>query len=64
MLNEIDRPECVGLVVRRSPIRYGGVDQVAYRPSGYRGAEVDAIFGAELGIPGNEIAALREDGVI
>jgi crotonobetainyl-CoA:carnitine CoA-transferase CaiB-like acyl-CoA transferase len=48
----------------RSPIHYGGVKQPEYRPSGFMGADIDAILGDELKMSNDEIARLRETGVI
>jgi CoA:oxalate CoA-transferase len=64
MIHDIDHPEYGKLVVMRSPIHYGGVKQPEYRPSGTMGADIDAILGGELKMSAEEIAKLRETGVI
>jgi formyl-CoA transferase len=64
MIHDIDHPEWGKLVVMRSPIHYGGVKQPEYRPSGFMGADIDAILGDELKMSNDEIARLRETGVI
>ena len=64
MLCDIDHPEYGKLVVMRSPIHYGGVKQPEYRPSGMMGADIKAILGDELKMSEDDIAKLRETGVI
>jgi formyl-CoA transferase len=64
MVHDIDHPEWGKLVVMRSPIHYGGVKQPEYRPSGFMGADIKAILGDELKMSDDEIAKLRETGVI
>ena len=64
MIHDIDHPEWGKLVVMRSPIHYGGVKQPEYRPSAALGADIKAILGDELKISDDEIAKLRETGVI
>lgn len=64
MVHDIDHPEYGKLVVMNSPIRYGGVQTPAYKPSGMRGADTEAILGEELGIKPDAVAELRKTGVI
>jgi len=64
MIHDIDHPEWGKLVVMRSPIHYGGVKQPEYRPSAALGADIKTILGDELKMSDDEIAKLRETGVI
>jgi crotonobetainyl-CoA:carnitine CoA-transferase CaiB-like acyl-CoA transferase len=64
MIHDIDHPEWGKLVVMRSPIHYGGVKQPEYRASAALGADIEAILGEELEMSDDEIAKLRESGVI
>ena len=64
MIHDIDHPEWGKLVVMRSPIHYGGVKQPEYQPSGMIGADIKAILGDELKMSDDEIAKLRETGVL
>ena len=64
MLHDIEHPEYGKLVVMNSPIRFDGVEPPAYKASGSLGADIDAILGGELGMTREQIAGLREAGVL
>jgi formyl-CoA transferase len=64
MIQDIDHPEYGSLAVMGSPIHYGGVKQPEYRASGAMGADIKAVLGDELKMSDDEIAKLRETGVI
>jgi len=64
MIYEIDHPEYGELVVMGSPIHYAGVRQPDYRPSGAMGADIKAVLGDELKMSDDDIARLRQEGVI
>lgn len=64
MVHDIDHPEYGKLVVMRSPIHYGGIQQPDYKPSGYMGADINAILGEELKYSPQEIEDLKKAGDI
>ncbi len=64
MLHRIEHPELGPVVVPNSPIRLHGAAEPPIRPSPRLGEHNDAIYGGWLGLSANEIAALREAGVI
>lgn len=64
MVHDIDHPEYGKLVVMRSPIHYGDVKQPDYKPSGYMGADINAILGEELKYSPQEIEDLKKAGDI
>lgn len=64
MLFEIDHPQYGPITVCRSPINYGGTAQPDYKASPGYGIDNDAVYGRELGLGPDEIAGLRQDGVI
>ena len=64
MLEEIDHPRLGRITVPNSPLRYGGTEQMKTVPSPELGQHNDEVYGAMLGLPAVEIAALRSAGVI
>jgi CoA:oxalate CoA-transferase len=64
MLERIEHPELGRIVVPTSPLRFHGADKVATTPSPRLGQHNGEIYGGWLGLPPDEIAALRRDGVI
>ncbi len=64
MLEWIDHPEFGRLVAPNSPLRLHGADAVPTRPSPGLGEHDEAVYRDWLGLSGDEIAALREGGVL
>jgi CoA:oxalate CoA-transferase len=63
LLRKIDHPEYGELVVARSALRFFDEEDCLYEPSHALGADNAAVFG-ELGLGADELAALRQAGVI
>lgn len=63
-IQRIDHPELPDAVVPHSPLRFRGTPLAPLVPSPSLGAHNDAIFGGELGLSGEELAALRKEGVL
>lgn len=63
MLRHVDHPLLGPLVLPTSPMRYGE-PAPEIRPSKELGADSDSVFGDWLGLPADEIAALRAEGVV
>src|SRR5262249_11106727 len=64
LLTEIDHPEYGKLVVARSPLRFSDQPGCRYEPSHALGADNDMVFGTEIGLSADDLAVLREAGVI
>ena len=64
MLERIDHPDLGNIVVPTTPLRLHGADRVATVPSPTVGEHNAEIYGGWLGLPAEEVASLREDGVI
>jgi CoA:oxalate CoA-transferase len=64
MLEWIDHDEIGRIVVPTSPLRFHGVDKVATIPSPKLGQHNGEIYGGWLGLSQDEIAELRQSGVI
>lgn len=64
MLEWVDNPRLGRVVMPGSPLRIHGADKVPYQAIGELGAQNDEIYGDWLGVPKEEIAAYRRDGVI
>lgn len=64
MLERIDHPELGSIIVPTTPLRLHGADRVATVPSPTIGQHNDEVYGGWLGLPAEEIAALRAAGVI
>ncbi len=64
MLEEIDHPELGRITVPTSPLRFHGADKLETTPSPSVGQHNDEVYGGWLGLSGEEIAALKADGVI
>lgn len=64
MLEDIDHPELGRITVPTSPLRFHGADKLETTPSPSVGQHNDEIYGGWLGLSGDEIAALKADGVI
>lgn len=63
MLREFDHPEYGRLVLSHSALTYRGHPRAPYRLSGALGRDNEEVFG-EIGLGRDEVAALREDGII
>jgi len=63
-LVRMDHPELGEITVPRSALRFAGSALTELEPSGALGAENDAVYGDWLGLPANEIEALKAEGVI
>jgi crotonobetainyl-CoA:carnitine CoA-transferase CaiB-like acyl-CoA transferase len=63
-LARIDHPELGPIVVPRSALRFDGSALPDLVPSGTLGAENEKIYGEWLGLSEQDIAGLREEGVI
>ena len=64
MLEWIEHDEIGHIVVPTSPLRFHGVDKVATTPSPKLGQHNTDIYGGWLGLSPDEIADLRQSGVI
>jgi len=60
----IDHPELGRIVVQRSPLRFEGTKLAELVPSGRLGEQNDSVYGGWLGLPPDELAELKETGVI
>src|SRR6266571_4314443 len=63
-LEEIEHDEIGRLVVPNSPLRYHGADKVETTPSPKLGQHNAEIYGGWLGLSAEEIAELKQSGVI
>ena len=63
-LAEIDHDEIGAVTVPTSPLRFHGADPVPLMPSPKLGQHNGEIYGGWLGLSADEIAELRNDGVI
>jgi CoA:oxalate CoA-transferase len=64
MLEDVEHPELGRIVVQTTPLRLHGSAKPPMRPSPKVGQHNDEIYGGWLGLSGEEIARLREEGVI
>jgi CoA:oxalate CoA-transferase len=64
MLERISHPELGDIVVPTSPLRFHGADRVETTPSPRLGQHNEAVYGGWLGLPADEIARLKREGVI
>lgn len=64
MLRHVDHPMFGPLVLPTSPMRYDGEPSPDIRPSKALGADNDAVLGNWLGLSVDELAALRDEGVV
>jgi len=64
MLERIDHPDYGDIVVPTTPLRMHGADKVETVPSPAIGQHNEEIYGDWLGLSADEVAALREDGII
>jgi CoA:oxalate CoA-transferase len=64
MLERIDHPELGRIVVPTTPLRLHGAEKVATMPSPVIGQHNDEVYGGWLGLPADEIVALKQQGVI
>jgi crotonobetainyl-CoA:carnitine CoA-transferase CaiB-like acyl-CoA transferase len=64
MLEWVDHPDLGRVVMPTSPIRLHETDVAAAMPSPHLGQHNDDVYGGWLGLTGDEIAALRAEGVI
>ncbi len=64
MLEWVDHPDLGRVVLPTSPIRLHDIDVAAATPSPRLGQHNDEVYGGWLGLDAEEIAALRQDGVI
>ena len=64
MLERVDHPELGEIVVPSTPLRLHGTDKVDTRPSPTIGQHNREIYGGWLGLSEDEIAELREAGII
>jgi CoA:oxalate CoA-transferase len=64
MLEHVEHPELGPIVVPTSPLRLHGSAKPPMVPSPKIGQHNDEIYGGWLGLPADEIAALRAEGVI
>jgi crotonobetainyl-CoA:carnitine CoA-transferase CaiB-like acyl-CoA transferase len=63
-LRRLDHPQLGEIVVQQSPIRFEGLASCELTPSAEIGAHNDEVFREVLGLSTDEIASLREEGVI
>ena len=63
-LQWIDHPEYGRIVLPASPLRFPGVEPVAYQPSAALGQNTAQILATKLSLNEDEIAQLRSLGVI
>lgn len=63
-LQEINHPQFGKMTVQHSPIRYEGGDLMPLRPSRPLGADREAVFGDWLGIAADELADLKDRGIV
>jgi crotonobetainyl-CoA:carnitine CoA-transferase CaiB-like acyl-CoA transferase len=64
MLEEIEHPELGPITVPNTPLRLHGAGPVATRPSPRIGEHNTEIYGGWLGLPAEEVSALKAAGVI
>jgi crotonobetainyl-CoA:carnitine CoA-transferase CaiB-like acyl-CoA transferase len=64
MLERIDHPELGNIVVPTTPLRLHGAEKVTTVPSPTIGQHNDEVYGGWLGLPADEIVALKRQGVI
>jgi crotonobetainyl-CoA:carnitine CoA-transferase CaiB-like acyl-CoA transferase len=64
MLEHIDHPELGDIIVPTSPLRFHGADRPATTPSPNIGEHNAEVYGEWLGLSAEEIAGLKERGVI
>ena len=64
MLERIDHPELGNIVVPTTPLRLHGAEKVATVPSPTVGQHNAEVYGGWLGLPADEIVALKQQGVI
>ncbi len=64
MLRWIDHPVVGRIAAPHSPIRLHGVEPMELTLNPELGADNDSVYGEWLGLDGDEIASLREDGAI
>ena len=64
MLERIDHPELGNIVVPTTPLRLHGAEKVATVPSPTVGQHNEEVYGGWLGLPADEIVALKQQGVI
>ncbi|HYU14236.1 MAG TPA: CoA transferase [Stellaceae bacterium] len=64
MLHHVEHPELGPIVVPTSPLRLHGSPKPPMLPSPKIGQHNDEIYGAWLGLPADEIAALKAEAVI
>ncbi len=64
MLERIYHPELGDIVVPTSPLRFHGAGRVETTPSPRLGQHNDEVYGGWLGLSAEEIARLRQEGVI
>jgi crotonobetainyl-CoA:carnitine CoA-transferase CaiB-like acyl-CoA transferase len=63
-LQHMDHPEMGDIVVPHSPLRFPETPLLPLEPSALLGAHNDEVYGDWLGLGADEIAALKEEGVI
>ena len=63
-LDDIEHDEIGPITVPTSPLRFHGADRRATTPSPKLGQHNEEIYGGWLGLPGDEIAKLKNAGVI
>ena len=63
-LQRMSHPEMGDIVVPHSPLRFPETPMMPLEPSALIGAHNDEIFGAWLGLPEDQIAELKDEGVI
>jgi crotonobetainyl-CoA:carnitine CoA-transferase CaiB-like acyl-CoA transferase len=64
MLEDVEHPELGPIVVPTTPLRLHGAAKAPMIPSPRIGQHNEEIYGAWLGLPAAEIAALKAEGVI
>ncbi len=64
MLEWVDHPDLGRVVLPRTPLRIHGTDVAPTQPSPRVGQHNEEIYGGWLGLSADEIASLRNDGVI
>jgi crotonobetainyl-CoA:carnitine CoA-transferase CaiB-like acyl-CoA transferase len=64
MLERIDHPELGDIIVPTSPLRFHGTERPATTPSPYVGEHNSEVYGDWLGLSVEEVAGLKERGVI
>jgi CoA:oxalate CoA-transferase len=64
MLERIEHPDLGNIVVPTTPLRLHGADRVPTVPSPLVGQHNAEVYGGWLGLPADEIVALKRQGVI